>query len=153
MSTRAVLLVTAAVLGLALGFFHDFPREILAWLTDRALEIWHRTLRGINAARQPVNEIGRDPNHRVILLPRSAGPVVVSRDCKYPVPLSRVPIRSEKADAKKKAKAYAEHRAGRPLTWKRARQLLNHWGRLDKEAAELALAFSKPQEREREAAR
>jgi hypothetical protein len=142
LSTRAVLWLGGLAIGMAVGLCAAELRELLAWSIDRALELWHRTLRGIRAARQPVSDIGRDPNHRVILLPRSAGPVVISRDCKYPQPLSRVPIRSEKADAKKKAKAYAEQRAGRPLTWKRARQLLNHWGREDKRAADLALAAS-----------
>ena len=54
-------------------------------------------------------------------------------------PLSHVPIRSSKADAKRAAHQYAERRAGRALTWKKARQLLNEWER-EERAADRAAA-------------
>jgi hypothetical protein len=107
----STITITAFVAG-----FRYFEKVLDAkrWAVDRALEIYHRALRGIRAARQPVAEIGRDSDHRVILVPRSAGPVIESPDCKHPQPITRVPIRSSKAAAKRGAHRYFEQRAGRP---------------------------------------
>jgi hypothetical protein len=115
--------------------------EAKRWCVDRALQLHYgwlvRVADTIRAARTPTSET-RGPDDRVILVPVSAGPVVESRDCKYPVPLAHVPIRSTKADAKRQAHAYAERRVGHPLTWKRARQLLNAWERAERIAARVA---------------
>ena len=109
--------------------------EAKRWIVDRALQLHYgwlvRVADKIRAARTPTSET-RGPDDRVILVPVSAGPVVESRDCKYPVPLAHVPIRSTKADAKRQAHTYAERRVGHALTWKKARQLLNEWERAER---------------------
>ncbi len=77
----------------------------------------------------------RDPN-AVTFITSADDPLVTSKATggeANPLPLSRMPIRSEKADAKRAAHAYAERRAGHPLSWKAARRLLNQWERLDRE--------------------
>ena len=113
--------------------------RLLRW----AIALWAAFLERIRAARTPAS---RGPDDRVILVPASAGPIVESRDTKYPVPLSHVPIRSSKADAKRAAHAYAERRAGRALSWKKARALLNEWEReeraADRAAAECRFALA-----------
>jgi hypothetical protein len=44
------------------------------------------------------------------------------------------PLRSPKADAKRNALAYARKRTGNPnLSWKRARSLMNQWGREERD--------------------
>ena len=108
--------------------------EAKRWCVDRALQLYYGRIDPlvdeIRRGRRRGDALPRrEADDCVILVPRSAGPVVESRDTKYPVPLSHVPIRSSKADAKRAAHAYAEQRAGRPLTWKKARQLLNAWER------------------------
>ena len=103
-----------------------------------AIALRTRLVAAVRAARAAASK-SRAPDDRVILVPASAGPVVESRDTKYPVPLSHVPVRSSKADAKRAAHQYAERRAGRALTWKKARQLLNEWER-EERAADRAAA-------------
>jgi hypothetical protein len=125
----ALMVVAAFVAG-----FYYFERvlEIKYWIVDKTLDYYYRLVRAFDVARKPIHKVGRDGDSRVILVPRSAGPVIESPDSKYPQPLTRIPIRSTKAAAKKAAHTYAEQRAGRPLSWKRARQLLNQWGREEK---------------------
>lgn len=71
-----------------------------------------------------------------ILIPAN-DPLVTSRatgGSANPLPLSHMPIRSLKADAKRAAHEYAERRAGRALSWKAARKLMGQWERLEREA-------------------
>jgi len=105
-------------------------RSILAYLVS----LWYGLLERIQEARRPTRP-KRDDDHLVIAVPRSMGPVVESPDTKYPVPITRVPLRSTKALAKRQAHAYAEHRVGHQLTWKKARSLLNQWEREERAAA------------------
>lgn len=47
----------------------------------------------------------------------------------------QIPVRSEKADGKRAALAYARQRTGNPeLTWKSARKLMQRWLREEREA-------------------
>jgi hypothetical protein len=131
---RAGLGIALMVLAAFVAGFYYFERvlDIKYWIVDKTLDYYYWLVRAIDVARKPIHEVGRDDDSRVILVPRSAGPVIESPDSKYPQPLTRIPIRSTKALAKKHAHQYAERRAGRPLSWKRARQLLNQWGREEK---------------------
>lgn len=98
----------------------------VVWLVAVLAELRHR----IHEARHPKRKkFTFDPEHIPVILPPSMGPLVETQGSDHPLPLAQVPIRSTKADAKRAALAYAEHRVGHELTWKQARRLLNGWER------------------------
>lgn len=85
----------------------------------------------IAAARRSPQAPAFNPDRVSIYVRPEDGPVVETKHTI--VPLSRVPVTSPKANAKRMALEYARHRTGDPgLTWKRARQLMNAWGRLER---------------------
>lgn len=105
-----------------------------------AFVVWVVVLLGelrarIHEARHPKKKKAAafDPDHIPVYVPQAAGPLVETPVSKDPLLLTQVPVRSTKADAKREAHAYAEKRAGHPLTWKQARRLLNAWGRKERE--------------------
>lgn len=94
----------------------------------------------IHEARHPKKKRQKfDPNHIPIILPPEMGPLVETMGSDHPMPLVQIPIRSTKADAKREAWKFAEHRVGHELTWKQARRLLNGWER-EERARNRALA-------------
>lgn len=93
-------------------------------------------LKEIHAARHP-RKIKRTPkkdgDHVTIYVRPEDGPVVETKHAV--LPLSRVPLISDKANAKRIALEYARKRTGNPdLPWKTARKMLAAWGRLERQA-------------------
>ena len=101
--------------------------RLLAWLRLA----WAWLAAEVKVARAPVRRDGV-----TVLVPRSMGPLVVGRDTPNPVPLSRVPIRSSKADLRRTLHQIAEQHAGRPMRWKEARKYLK---RLEREQPDLEM--------------
>lgn len=66
----------------------------------------------------------RQPGDVVVGVKHQDGPVVESRDLKRPLPLTRVPIRSTRKDAKRLAREMAERHSGRSMTWAQAYKYL-----------------------------
>lgn len=129
-----------SILGTALLLISIPVREWVA-KTLTAWAIWlvavyHDLRERIREARNPKPAPRKRPAPGEtfdVLVPASAGPLVESSVSKDPLLLTQLPVHSTKADAKREAHRYAEKRAGRPLSWKAARKLLNAWGRDERE--------------------
>lgn len=108
-------------------------KQLLTWIRVR----WTWLVAEVKAARsgQP-----RQKGDVTVLVPVTAGPVVESRDLKTPLPLSRVPARSTKANAKRIAHLAAEEHSGRSMTWAQARKYL---AKLERENPDLELPMPK----------
>jgi hypothetical protein len=104
-------------------------RQMWRAVLNRLFQFWYTFIEKARATRGAPTKHKGD---RVIAVPRAAGPVVESPHGVHP--LSRIPHRSTKADAKRAAHKYAERVAGRPLSWKAARKLLDQLGRLERDA-------------------
>lgn len=139
---RVALTALAGAIAFAVGWQVHKTELLQEWYRaaiNAALLLWYRhpyalikrIVDGVRAAR---SSRVRGANDRVILVRRGDGPVVESRYSKYPLPLSRIPVRSLKADGKRAAWVWAERQLGRELTWKQARRYVN---RLDREGRAL----------------
>lgn len=120
-----------ALLIMAIPLMDKAGRIEAAWdrCAQRLVAMVAAVRKRIHEARNPTpREI--DPDHLEVFVPAAAGPVVETPASPNPLPLSAVPVRSTKADAKRQALAYARQRTRNPdLPWKKARQLLNQWER------------------------
>ena len=107
--------------------------KLITWIRAR----WAWLAAEVKAARSGTT---RGSDDRVILVPATAGPVVESRDIKTPLPITHVPARSTKANAKRIAHLAAEEHSGRKMTWAQARKYLL---KLEREHPDLELPMPK----------